>query len=290
LQREGLLAQDDRLVPQLRDLHWTAAQRAEAGRYQPEQVVQFTRAVRVGKERFSAGERLTVLGTELGPDGQGRVRVRDAQQRERELPLQRAASFSVHTQAWLRVGVGETIRLTGGGRTLDGRHRLNTGAVHQVAGFTREGHLRLDNGWELSREHSKLAHGYVSTSHAAQGRTVDWVLLAQGSHGLGAASAEQVYVSVSRGKHGVRIYTDDRSALIAAIGQLSQRRSATELLHDQRPAERSAQHAVMLQRLRRYEQQRAHPAAHERQAERASLRQGERQASYQSYPEYGDER
>ena len=36
------------------------------------------------------------------------------------------------------------------------------------------------------------------------------VLIAQGADSVGAASREQLYVSVSRGKESVRIYTDDR--------------------------------------------------------------------------------
>lgn len=253
LKREGMLGQDDRLVPQLRDLHWSTAQRRDASRYQPDHVVRFNRAARVGKESFKAGEQLTVIGS----TADGKVRVVDDRGQERVLPLERAASFSVNMASQLRISEGESIRLTGGGRTVDGKHRFNTGAVHRVQGFSPTGHIRLDNGWEIARDYGKLAHGYVSTSHAAQGRTVDWVLIAQGSQGLGAASAEQVYVSVSRGKHGVRIYTDDRSALIAAIKNLSQRRSATELIHDRLPAERSTEHAVMVQRLKQYEQQRS---------------------------------
>lgn len=252
LQREGSLSQDDRLVPQLRDLQWTAAERSDASRYEPEQVVQFHRATRVGKVSFKPGERFTVIGT----DDQGRVRMRGGDDREHVLPLERAKNFAVHSEGTLRVSEGETIRITGGGRTLDGKHRLNTGAVHRVAGFTPDGQLRLDNGWVVARDFGKLAHGYVSTSHAAQGRTVDWVLIAQGTASMGASSAEQVYVSVSRGRHGVRVYTDDRAALIAAIRQSGHRRSAVELLHDQPPQERSQDHAAMLQRLRQYEAQR----------------------------------
>ena len=44
----------------------------------------------------------------------------------------------------------------------------------------------LDNGWVVDKEFGHLAHGYVSTSHASQGRTVDVVLA---THHAGGASA-----------------------------------------------------------------------------------------------------
>ena len=41
---------------------------------------------------------------------------------------------------------------------------------------------------------------------------------------------EQFYVSVSRGKQAVSIYTDDKESLKQAVSQTVQRKSATELL------------------------------------------------------------
>jgi len=40
--------------------------------------------------------------------------------------------------------------------------------------------------------------GYATTSHAAQGKTVDLVFIAQGAASQGAASREQSFLSASR--------------------------------------------------------------------------------------------
>jgi D-alanyl-D-alanine dipeptidase len=69
--------------------------------------------------------------------------------------------------------------------------------VYQVTGFTPAGNIRLDNDWIISKDFAHLAHGYVATSHAAQGRTVDVTLLAMGNQSLPAMGSEQFYVSAA---------------------------------------------------------------------------------------------
>jgi hypothetical protein len=253
LQRDGRVSQDERLLPQLVDLRWTAAERTDATKYAPGQVVQFHRAVGKRSSAFKAGERLTVTKR----DDDGRVWVKGRDDRERALPLQQSEAFGVHEERLVRIAAGETIRLTGNGRTADGKHRLNNGAVHQVAGFTPEGNLQLSNGWVMAREYGRLDHGYVSTSHASQGRTVDWVFIAQSRAAGLAASAEQVYVSVSRGRSGVRVYTDDRKAILEALARNTHRQSAVEMPGDVSGAERSRRHAMHLARLQQYEHRRS---------------------------------
>ena len=80
-----------------------------------------------------------------------------------------------------------------------------------------------------------MTHGYVVTSHASQGKTVDNVLIALGSESLAAANREQFYVSASRGREGVRIYTDDKAAMMEAVQGSSARLSATELMQGANP-------------------------------------------------------
>jgi hypothetical protein len=60
--------------------------------------------------------------------------------------------------------------------------------------------------------------------------TLNEVLIAEPSSSFGAASAEQLYVSLSRGKKAARIYTDSMDALIAAVHRSSDRLAASELL------------------------------------------------------------
>ena len=74
-------------------------------------------------------------------------------------------------------------------------------------------------------------HGYAATSHASQGRTVDRVFIGQASESFPASSREQFYVSASRARKGVLVYTNDKQSLREAISQSDERTSATELVN-----------------------------------------------------------
>jgi hypothetical protein len=125
---------------------------------------------------------------------------------------------------------GDKIRIAQNGFTSDGKHRLNNGVVYQLKGFTKTGDLKLTNGWVIDKNYGNLAHGYCQTSHVAQSKTVDRVFVAQSAASLGASSAEQFYVSVSRARDSVTVYTDDKARLAETIQSSGARMTAHELL------------------------------------------------------------
>jgi conjugative relaxase-like TrwC/TraI family protein len=146
------------------------------------------------------------------------------------LPLQEAAKFQVYHPGRLSLAAGDVVRITRNGTTADGKHRLNNGALYTIQGFTRGGDIKLANGWRVSKDYGHLTYGYVVTSHASQGKTVDRVLIGQSSDSARAASKEQFYVSVSRGRERATVYTDDKAALLDAVSRSDERLSATELV------------------------------------------------------------
>jgi ATP-dependent exoDNAse (exonuclease V) alpha subunit len=88
-------------------------------------------------------------------------------------------------------------------------------------------------------------HGYVSTSHAAQGKTVDHVILAESSVSFPAGSQEQFYVSASRGRQRCTVYTDDAESLREAIAGSSLKLAATELIENTNRDRRQRQRAMI---------------------------------------------
>ncbi|MEO0875854.1 MAG: hypothetical protein AAFY48_14765, partial [Bacteroidota bacterium] len=74
-----------------------------------------------------------------------------------------------------------------------------------------------------------LTHGYYTTSPASQGKSVNRVIVMQSAMTGRAASKEQFYVSVSRGKFSISIHTDDKQGLMEAVQRSSQRMTASEL-------------------------------------------------------------
>ncbi len=75
-----------------------------------------------------------------------------------------------------------------------------------------------------------IDHGYAVTSHAAQGRTVRRVLTTiDTEHPPELVNRKQFHVTLSRATHELHIYTNDRSALPAAVDREAPKTSALEL-------------------------------------------------------------
>jgi len=91
------------------------------------------------------------------------------------------------------------------------------------------GDVVLNNGWIVPKSYGHWNHGYNVTSQASQGSTVDRVLVAQSAESFGATSAEQLYVSSTRGRKSVEVFTDDKEALSKRVAEFSEQVHATDL-------------------------------------------------------------
>jgi len=238
LRAEGKLGEKERHFLSLRSLNLTEAQRGDKSEYLPGAVVQFVQNAR----GFGRGERLTVESA--GKDG---VRALRADGSAAMVPLNDAAKFQVYDAGDVSLAQGDKIRITMNGlvprearagvRALKAKDRLDNGALYEVSGFTKKGDIRLTNGFVIPKNYGGITHGFVITSHASQGKTVDVALVALGQESFAAATREQAYVSISRGREAVRIYTDDKAAMLDAIKASAARLSATELMQAE-PAKR----------------------------------------------------
>jgi len=87
-------------------------------------------------------------------------------------------------------------------------------------------------GRKLSVNLSDLKHvdyGYCSTSHAAQGATVDRVIVnANSKAGEALVNAAQFYVSTSRARDDVLVLTDSIKGLQRAVSRNPQKETALE--------------------------------------------------------------
>jgi hypothetical protein len=82
--------------------------------------------------------------------------------------------------------------------------------------------LRLDPSVRM------LQYGYASTSYGSQGKTVDHVLISD-SQCKAATNQKEFYVSISRGRQSIAIYTTDREALRDHVQRLGDRELALDL-------------------------------------------------------------
>lgn len=222
LQQNRKLRGEERQVPQLQTTHWTEEQKRDLYGYRE---AGLTVEFHQNANGHVKGERWQVTA---GPSGTAKLSATGPAGKRTEVALSEAKRFTVYRQSELALAKGDRIRITKGGKTREGT-RINNGDLFTVTGFTKAGHLKLHTGKTLDKGFGHVAYGYVTTSHAAQGRTVDRVYLAQSSRSAPAASREQFYVSISRGREQCRIYTDDKRALERVVMRDTARMSAREL-------------------------------------------------------------
>ncbi len=266
LKLTGQLGSNERELLQLKNLQCTEAQRNDPVNYQAGMVVQFHQNV----AGFRRGERIVVKER----DAQGRVMAERKDGSAAAVPLAHARRFQVYESRSLALAPGDRVRITQNGFTRDGR-RLNNGDLKEVSGFTKNGDIKLTNGWVISKDYGNLTHGYCVTSYGAQSKGVDRVFVAESSESFRAADRQQFYVSASRFKEALTIYTDDKQQLLAAVSKSSERPSAMDLtrfrtvrpMRETRPMRPSRLSAI--QRL-------AHEAGQPRQSVDEMLKAGER--------------
>lgn len=210
----------DRLLPHYHNLQWTEAERTLPENYREGLLVQFNQ----NAKGFGRGELFRVLGRRES----GTIEVRGEKGNTRILDLKLAERFTVYEERQIALAKGDLIRITRNGDGANGKRLIN-GNVFSIKDLTAKGGIVLSNGAKLNANHGHVAYGYCQTSHSSQSKSVKHVLVAQSSNSMLAASREQFYVSCSRGKQTIRIYTDNRQQLQEAVGNSSRRMAGVEL-------------------------------------------------------------
>jgi ATP-dependent exoDNAse (exonuclease V) alpha subunit len=104
-----------------------------------------------------------------------------------------------------------------------------------VAVDERTARIRTENGREIASSIERLRHidyGYASTSHSSQGATVDRVIVnIDTMRSAELVNRKQFYVSISRARHDLSIYTDDRVRLGQAVGRSREKSMALQQVH-----------------------------------------------------------
>ncbi len=206
-----------------RSLGWTNAQKGDIRNYEPGMVLEFHQ----NATGFTRGDKAVVAKGEDGMFLQKQDGTRSA------LPVDKTDRFEVYRTREIAIARGDRIRITKNGEArVEGQSkgaRLNNGDVFTVEGFSREGDIRLEKGRVLPKGYGHLSLGYVDTSYASQGKTVDRVFIAAGNQSLPAVGQQQWYVSASRGREMAKLYVEDKQEVREAIAKTGQRLSAVEL-------------------------------------------------------------
>jgi conjugative relaxase-like TrwC/TraI family protein len=216
LKADGVISHDENTHGVFDSLSWTVAQKKDARQFEPGQRLRFVRRTK----KFERGETVEVVATlETG------LRVRRPDGLEVDfIPTSAAASFDVGESRELKVAAGDWLLLQANhGKEFVNGERVQ---VKRLAG----GAIELADGRVLPIGYNTFTHGYAVTSHSSQGKTVDEVLLVASSKSFAAVNREQFYVSISRGRERVHIFTDDSELLARRVTDTHERIAAVELV------------------------------------------------------------
>lgn len=224
LKQAGLIGKRELPVRKLTNLNFTDAMKKDCRNYQKGQFVQFNQNA-PGINRGSVWRVDRVKGNDISIVSQLEER--------QTLPFCKTNAFDVFRHSEIGLSKGDQVRITRNGFDEQNR-RLNNGTFLEVTAIDKSGITLASKAgqstYRLSKEFAHIDHAYCSTSHSAQGKTVDEVFISQPVSTFVATDAKQFYVSVSRGRDNVSIYTDDREALLEYASNAGDRRSALELV------------------------------------------------------------
>ena len=218
LKAEGLLGKDERPVSTLERIDLTDAQKRDGRFYDAETVIVLNR----NAGGFQKGETARFLG--VSPEGV----IVESGRKIGSIAKKYLDRLTVCRQKELVLASGDRLQLKANAITGDG-WRLANGELVTIRAVHSNGEIALDDGRVLPRDYRQFVGGYAVTSYASQGKTVDYVLFSD-SAVKAASNAQQWYVSISRGRKGIRIFTSDKEQLRENVLRSGHRRLALDLL------------------------------------------------------------
>ena len=127
----------------------------------------------------------------------------------------------------MALATGDRLHLKANGKTARGQ-RLVNGELVTVDKVLANGQIRLRDGRTLGKDYRRFVRGFAITSYASQGKTVDYVLCSD-SAVQAATNQQQWYVTISRGRKGIKIFTSDKVQLRENITRAGGRALALDL-------------------------------------------------------------
>ena len=239
LKTKGLLGGLDTVVQSLDKLDLTNAQKRDERFYPPEAIIVFNQKVRdaePGKPGKLAG--VVSSGVLVEVDGlfvtvQNRLLDRITVCLPRQILL--ADGDRLHLKA---------------NRALASGSRVTNGELVTVKAVEGDGRIALTDGRILDAGFREFQPGYAITSYGSQGKTVDYVLFSDSTI-KAATNAQQWYVSISRGRRGIRIFTSDKDQLRENLLRSGHRPLALDLAGGlPRPGRRDVWHRLRSYMLR----------------------------------------
>jgi conjugative relaxase-like TrwC/TraI family protein len=216
LKSKGLLGANDVTVQTLEKIDLTNAQKRDERFYPPDAVIVFNQKVREA-EAGAKGKLGGIVKAGVLVEVNGRFvtvidKVLDKITVCRPQEIKVAEKDRLHLKA--------NRKLASGGRVTNGE-------LVTVKSVGTDGKIKLADGRVLDASYREFLPGYAVTSYGSQGKTADYVLFSDSTI-KAATNAQQWYVSISRGRRGIRIFTPDKEQLRENIRRTGHRPLAME--------------------------------------------------------------
>ena len=217
LRTTGHIAGAEHLITALDAVDVTPAQKLDGRFYPKEHVLVFNRRV-AGWNRGATGRMLAATDAGIFVEGGGKVRIVRPKYADR---------LTICVPRTLPLSVGDRLQLKANAKAVGGEQLAN-GEVVEIRAVRATGKIELTDGRVLPASYRQITRGYAVTSYGSQGKTVDHVLL--GDSAIRAATnAQQWYVSISRGRKSVRIFTPDKETLREHVTRAGDRPLALDM-------------------------------------------------------------
>lgn len=225
LRQEKKIGKKEIMAERLDNLYLSNAEKEDWNNYRPGQVIQFTQHT----PGIKRGSKWTVAEV-----SKKEITLQDSQSgKTTRLPQDRTGCFDVLQSSEIPLAKGDKVKITRNSYDQN-KKRMDNGQTLQVRSVRKDGRIELQNEiskqvYHINRQFGHIDHAHCVTSYASQGKTVDAVFIAQPADTFPATNAKQFYVSASRAREQVSIYTDDKEQLLSHAQRLGDRSAAMEI-------------------------------------------------------------
>lgn len=217
LKLRGVIGKDEVAIMALVKQDLTDAQKRDRRFYSEQTVIIFNQDI-AGIKRGSWGRMLEIGENELFINANGKVR---------SILFSDIDRLTVCEPKEMTLACGDRIQLKANAKTSDGIQIAN-GDIVTVKQVKDDGQIELTDGRILPKNYRQFVRGYAVTSYAAQGKTADYLLFLDSAI-RAATNQKQWYVTISRGRKGIHIFTTDKEQLRENIASSGNRQLAMEL-------------------------------------------------------------
>lgn len=201
LKSKGLVAADEHQVEVLEKVDLTTAQKRDERFFGLDQTVVLNQPLR-GFAPGTRGKLSGIVKRGVLVEVSGKMLL---------VPRRQLDHINICRSMTIALARGDRLQLKANRRMAAGQSVTN-GELVTVKSVHADGRIDLADGRTLDAGFREFLPGYAITSYGSQGKTVDFVLFSD-SAVRAATDRRQWYVTISRGRRGIRIFTPDKDQL-----------------------------------------------------------------------------